>query len=250
MLSTWRTGTPASPLAEFHLSLRSFDGPFDLLVHLIEKQGFDITAVSLVAVTAQYLDYVRVLESPSYTEATAEFLAVASQLLLLKSRALLPAQAREAEEFDDAGRLADRLRVYSAYRRLALELDRLQTLDTPSFVRLAAPGPLMEIQSNGGDLAELMAALERMLIEPDEAGLDVGLPKSRFGLRERIAEVREIVLRMGRTSFAEIAAGCESKLEIVYTFIAVLHLVAQRVLNVEQKAAFGPITLSAVDEDA
>ncbi len=80
MLTDWRTGTRASALADFHLSLSEFDGPFDLLLHLVEKQGFDITTLSLVGVTAQYLSYVEEL-GEAYTEATSEFLAIGSQLL-------------------------------------------------------------------------------------------------------------------------------------------------------------------------
>jgi len=246
MLSTWRTGTSASPLAGFNLTLDQFDGPFDLLVSLIEEQGFDITTVSLLKVTSQYLEYVERLRG-SFAEATSEFLAVASQLLLLKSRLLLPGEPLEDDEGERPGELAERLRLYSAFRSLARELDRLQELDMPSFVRLAATAALTpEIRENGAEVSELLGALERMCAEEAPAGGEMRIPEVRFDLRTRIASVRDRIRGAGSLSFADLAAECVSRLEIVYTFLAALHLVLRREVKLEQRRTFGEITLLAV----
>ncbi len=249
MLGTWRTGTAASPLAEFNLELTSFDGPFDLLVHLIENQGFDITTLSLLAVTSQYVSYVETLQRKSaFAEATAEFLAVASQLLLLKSQAFLPSQTNDDEDISEAQSLADRLRVYSAYRKLAGELDEIQLSEMPLFPRLAVPtGIAPEIPKNWQDVSDLVFAIEAMLEQPEENGISVTLPFSRFSLKQRIDSVRDTIARVREVTFDVVASECGTRMEVVYTFLAIMYLVAQRGVSVRQSKAFGQITISIAE---
>lgn len=248
MLTDWRTGTRASALADFHLSLNEFDGPFDLLLHLVEKQGFDITTLSLVSVTSQYLAYIENL-GESYTEATSEFLAVGSQLVLLKSRAMLPPDGDAEDEFDEAARLAERLRVYGAFRKLAFDLDRLQSDDQNLFVRVAPHRLEREVLPDAGTVDELVAAIHEMLnpVEPERA--TVRLPTSRFNLAERVSAVASRVKAAGTLQFADLAKECHSRLEIIYTLLAVLHLVARREVTVRQRKAFGAIEIEHVDDD-
>ncbi len=248
MLTDWRTGTSASALADFHLSLAEFDGPFDLLLHLVEKQGFDITSLSLVAVTSQYLAYVEDLPE-SYTEVTSEFLAVGSQLVLLKSRAMLPSERDREDEFDEAARLAERLRVYGAFRKLALELDRLQSRDATLFVRLAPHRLEPEIAADAGAVNELVAAIHAMLNSAEANYGVVTLPTVRFNLSERIAAVAGRVKTAGKLDFADLADECRSRLEIIYTLLAVLHLIARREITVRQRKHFGRIEIAIVDGD-
>ncbi len=249
MLGSWRTGTTASPLARFNLELASFDGPFDLLVHLIANQGFDITTVSLQAVTSQYLSYVEDLQRRSvYAEATSEFLVVASQLLFLKSQAFLPSQIDD-EDADQAMGIADRLRVYSAYRRLAAELDEIQQSEMPSFPRIA-PQPQLapETPDNWQDISELVFALDSMLRRPDENGITVTVPSLRLNLEQRVESIRATLTRVQEVTFDVLISECGSRSEVVNTFVAVLHLVAQRSVNVRQRKAFGPITISTLED--
>ncbi len=247
MLTDWRTGTRASALADFHLSLSEFDGPFDLLLHLVEKQGFDITTLSLVGVTAQYLSYVEELDE-SYTEATSEFLAIGSQLLLLKSRAFLPKSEQDPEEHDEAAALAERLRVYGAFRKMAHELDRLQEEDTPLFVRLAPHQIDPEVVADAGTVDELVAAIHEMLHPAEPAEDPVAIPTIRFSLPERIATVRDRLKKSERLEFSELAAECHSRIEIVYTLLATLHLVADREIAIRQRKPFGPIQIELVED--
>ena len=249
MLGSWRTGTAASPLAEFNLELASFDGPFDLLVHLIEKQGFDITTVSLQAVTSQYLSYVEDLQRRSaYAEATSEFLVVASQLLFLKSQAFLPSQTDD-EDAGQAMGLADRLRVYSAYRKLAAELDEIQQCEMPSFPRIAPPPELApDIPENWQDVCELVFALDSMRERRRENGITVAVPLLRLNLEQRVESIRETLARVREVTFDALISECGSRSEVVNTFLAVLHLVAQRGVSVRQRKAFGPITITMVED--
>ena len=248
MLTDWRTGTRASALADFHLSLTEFDGPFDLLLQLVEKQGFDITTLSLVAVTSQYLTYVDDLPE-SFTEATSEFLAIGSQLVLLKSRALLPPEGDPDDEIDEAARLAERLRVYGAFRKLALDLDRLQSEGTNLFVRIAPHRLEPEVISDAGTVDEIVAAIHAMLNPEAITPVRVTLPTNRFDLAGRIVAVADRVKTAGTLRFADLADDCHSRLEIIYTLLAVLHLVAQRRITVRQRKPFGTIEIESADDD-
>ncbi len=248
MLTDWRTGTRASALADFHLSLTEFDGPFDLLLHLVDKQGFDITSLSLVAVTSQYLAYIDDLKE-SYTEATSEFLAVGSQLVLLKSRAMLPTGGDPEDEIDEAVRLAERLKVYGAFRKLAHEFDRLQAEDTALFVRLSPHALEPEVAADTGTVDELVAAIHEMLNPTETTRALIPLPTSRFDLPERIATVANRVRAAGKLEFADLARDCRSRLEIIYTLLAVLHLVAQSNVAVRQRKSFGTIEIEDLADD-
>jgi len=253
VLGSWRTGTAASPLAEFNLELTSFDGPFDLLINLIDKQGFDITTVSLVAVTSQYISYVETLQRRSvYAEATAEFLGIASQLLLLKSQALLPSQSHdEDEDLNQALWLADRLRVYSAYRKLASALDELQDSNMPLFPRAAVATDITpEIPSNWEDVGKLVIALDAMFGTPDTNAISTTVPVARFSLNERIDSLRETLHEVRESTFESLTSECTTRLEILCTFLAVLYLVAQRTVSVNQQRTFGQITISMATEQA
>ena len=141
-----------------------------------------------------------------------------------------------------------RLRVYSAYRKLAGELDEIQESERPSFPRLALPaGIAPDIPNNWQDVSELVFALDAMFERPQENGISVILPLLRFSLKQRIDSVRETVTRVREVTFDVMASECGSKLEVVFTFLAVLHLVAQRGVSVRQSKAFGQITISIAE---
>ena len=253
MLGSWRTGTAASLLAEFQLELTSFDGPFDLLINLIDKQGFDVTTVSLMAVTSQYISYVETLQQRSvYADTTAEFLGITSQLLLLKSQALLPSQSHDDDEdLNQALRLADRLRVYSAYRKLASTLDELQQSNMPLFPRVSVATDIApEIPRNWEDVSELVIALDAMFGNHDTNAISMTVPVARFSLHERIASLRETLHEARESTFESLTSECTTRLDILCTFLAILYLVGQRTVSVNQQRAFGQITISMATEQA
>ncbi|MGH2502890.1 MAG: segregation and condensation protein A, partial [Ktedonobacterales bacterium] len=134
-------GAPAEPeVAPYTIHLPGFDGPLDLLLHLIEKNQMEITSISLVAVTDQFVAYLRTWDEPPLPR-LAEFVAMAARLLLIKSRSLLPRQSRaegadeDDDPLDDAEALAQRLREYQLAREIARSLRARELAGLQTFSR-------------------------------------------------------------------------------------------------------------------
>lgn len=249
MTATWGPAGQASALAEFEIDLGDFEGPLDLLVQLIEKQGLDITGVSVLAVTDQFVAYAHQLHE-SFAEAASEFLLVASRLALLKSRALLP-QIEPDDEEESVDDLAERLRIYAAFKAVAMDLDERLRAGHASYIRVATPDLPQPVPEPGaGDLARLLKALERLthVDVPVESLIDT--PRRRFRVADKVRDLQSRLRCEGALAFDAIAATCADRAELVATFVAVLHLVKQRTATVEQSSPFGPILLRRVDEHA
>ncbi len=225
-----------------------FEGPLDLLLHLIEKEDLDITAVSLVQVTDQYLAVLREGGNVDL-RALADFVAVGARLLLLKSRALLPrtveqAAADEQEAEEIAQDLTAQLEEYRRFKAAAAHLRDLDERGHRSFVRVAPP-PVDWLPTGleRVTLRKLMKAfadaLERLPPEPE--------PERLQRVLINVAERREIVIasvkRRGRLSFSRLIADCRTRLEAIVTFLAVLDLLKTDDVAADQSETFGDIVL-------
>lgn len=225
-----------------------FEGPLDLLLHLIERDDLDITSVSLVQVTDQYLAMLRAGEQIDL-RALAEFVAIGAKLLLLKSRALLPrtakqveADAREAE--DIALDLTQQLEEYRTFKEAASYLRELDDASHRSFPRVAMLPPEwlptgLERVTMKKLLSALSKAIERLPVTPP--------PERLQRVVINVAERREMVLRLlrrsGRVSFTTLISQCRTRLEAIVTFLAVLDLLKTEDVAAEQAEAFGEIAL-------
>jgi len=247
MSVAWGPVGQATALEGFQLSLEGFEGPLDLLLHLIDKQGLPITSVSVLAVTDQFLAYVR--ETPDrFADAASEFLLVGSQLTMLKSRALLPRPEPEPEEEEESFEdLAQRLRVYAAFKAVAEDFDARASADARLFIRVSPPAVPHEPPPAGvGDLHALIQAIEDMLAAQREAS-DVAIPQPtlRYRVDDKMAELESLLQAEGEVGFERVAATCRDRIELVVTFLAVLQLVSQRRILAEQKRPFGSMILRA-----
>ncbi len=227
-----------------------FEGPLDLLLHLIEREDLDITAVSLVQVTDQYLAALRAAESIDL-RALADFVAVGAKLLFLKSRALLPRTPAEVEEDDrEAEAIAEdltaQLAEYRIFKAAAAHLRELDEATHRSFTRVAPP-PVdwlpsgLERVTLRRLLKSLAKALERLPAEPAPERLQ----RSPVSLSERREAVLAAVSRRGRVSFTRLIAACGSRLEAIVTFLAVLDLLKAEEIRAHQSVNFGYIFLEA-----
>lgn len=244
MTATWGPAGQASALVGFEIDIDDFEGPLDLLVQLIEKQGLDITGVSVLAVTDQFVAYAHELHE-RFAEAASEFLLVASRLALLKSRALLPQIEAEDEE-DSVDDLAERLRVYAAFKTVAMDLAERLRAGRASFIRVAPPElPPPVPEPGAGDLRRLLTALERLTREDAPAEAPVNAPMRRFRVADKVRDLEAMLTARGTLVFDSIAAACADRAELIATFVAVLHLVRQRGATVQQSQPFGSIVLTA-----
>lgn len=229
-----------------------FDGPLDLLLHLIKERELDVATVPLAAVAEQYLAYVRAMQSLD-VEVAAEYLVIAATLVFLKSRALLPPVP--AEFVDDESetpeqveeRLRRRLIAYSKYRELGEQLRSRQAEAAAFFYR--------ESGDPSGEVAQ------RYDIDPEKlkrafiAMLGRARPEKRSILRERvslIASMDFIVRRLRERGEVWFSALCHelgmTREVVIVTFLAILELVRRRRVRFEQPELFDDIRLLAVAE--
>lgn len=238
--------------ASYTVSIGSFEGPFDLLLHLIARQRLDIYEIQLAQITDDYIAAIRELEVLDLDVAT-EFLVVAATLVELKAARLLPGEddpeldelALEARDLLYA-RLLDYRTFKEAAGWLRARLDehvaffpREVTLE-PAFARVA---PEVRLEVTAGELAHLAA---RALQERPSPNVDVShLQPVRITVREAAANlVDELVRAGGSTSFAELTAGCRHRIELIVHFLAALELYKDGRVGLDQAERCGSITVT------
>lgn len=229
----------------YEVKLAVFEGPLDLLLHLIEREELDITRVSLAQVTDQYLEYISRLEELS-AEILADFLVVAARLLLIKSEMLLPRPPRTpGEEEEDVGApaLARQLVEYKKFKEAALELRQREEMGLRAYVRIA-PLPRLErpLDLEGVSLADLVEAVRRALdVRPPIPAVSQVVAPFTVTVAEKMALIEEKLQRQRRVSFNRLLTQATSRLEIIVTFLAVLELIKLRGIEVQQERLFGEI---------
>ncbi|HLF76031.1 MAG TPA: segregation/condensation protein A [Dehalococcoidia bacterium] len=227
----------------------AFEGPLDLLLHLIESEDLDITAVSLVQVTDQYIGMLRAQDSIDL-RALADFVAVGAKLLFLKSRALLPRtpdqvaeDEREAEAI--AMDLTAQLEEYRAFKSAASYLRELDDASHRSFVRVAPPPhDWLPTGLENVTMSKLLRALSRALERLPPETPPEPIHRQPFNVAERRVSILAAVKRRGgRLGFSRLIAECRTRLEAIITFLAVLDLLKTDELQAVQDASFGEIVL-------
>jgi segregation and condensation protein A len=242
-------------LIPYHVRLPVFEGPLDLLLHLIEKNQLEITAVSLVAVTDQFIEYLRMWDEPPLPR-LAEFVSMAARLLLIKSRSLLPRHSRhdELEEEDDPLADAEALRLHLIEYKLARDIARaLRARELAGLQSFARPGRLLVdaeamlawsppkvVGLNVQALAHVFKRIltEKRFAEPEE------LPLPAVTIAEKIAEIEQGLRERGQLSWEELLRALDSRFAMVVTFLAVLELWHQARIEVTQESLFGPILIT------
>ncbi|MGO8947024.1 MAG: segregation and condensation protein A [Ktedonobacterales bacterium] len=245
---------PSSVPPPYQVHLPGFEGPLALLLHLIERNQLEITTISLVTVTDQFIHYLRTWDEPSFLPQLAEFVAMAARLLLIKSRSLLPApphwEARsdESDPLEDAEQLRKHLLEYKMAREIAealrkRELAGLQTfarssrlVDAEALIDWRAP------QIVGVNIAALAAVFQRVLTEkrlsqPEE------LPLPPVTIAEKIAEVERILNQDRHTTLEAVLQRASTRFIVVVMFLAVLELWHQARIIVTQEDLFGSIEI-------
>jgi segregation and condensation protein A len=245
------TEEPPSEVTAYQIHLPSFEGPLDLLLHLIEKRQLEITTISLVAVTDQFIEYLRV--RPDHPIARlADFVALASRLLVIKSRSLLPRTNRPEDEAETAEALADaeairrNLLEYKLAKEIAVLLRERSEAGLQSFARTTPPQGVEESLAwvpprlTGLSVGALSAAFQRVIAErldrePEE------LPLPVVTVAEKIAEIEALLAAQPAITLSDLLAEQSRRIIIVVTFIAVLELWHLHRIAVRQDDPFGEV---------
>jgi segregation and condensation protein A len=233
-------------MKQVHLELPVFNGPLDLLLHLIEREQLDITAVSLAQVTGQYLAQVRQM-SEGQLEGLIDFIGVGARLLLIKSRALLPRpivpSVSGEDEEDPAESLLRQLRAYKVFKSAANWLDARQRKGLRTHLRVAPP-PRLEghLDLSGVDAHSLMAAMQAALARAEtlEESLEVARPR-QLTIDDQMDVLRERLRRRRPFLFAEALTNPRDRTEVAVTLLALLELIKRREAQARQILMFGPI---------
>lgn len=237
-------------LQGYVVELGFFQGPLDLLLHLIKREAVDIYDIPIARITESFLEYVRALQTLDL-EGIGEFLVMAATLMQIKSRMLLPSPPRDSgrgEDDDPRRELVQMLLEHQQYREAAQALLNLQAARQRVFTRLPQDGegapspPLREVS-----LFDLLWALHRVW-ERRRGNGRLHFPKERITVAQQLLLLRQRLLRRSAPlRFEELFAKARSRLEVIVTFLALLELVRQGFVRVEQETLFGPIWIWATE---
>jgi len=238
----------------YTIDVPAFSGPLDLLLHLIERDELDITAISLVTVTAQYLTQVEQLKGQRF-EHLIDFLVIGARLVLIKSRALLPKSPtilieESEEEEDPAAALARQLQRYKQFKLAANWLQEREELGLRTYLRVAAPPKLKKkVDLSGVTLEALRQAMLDALgrIEKSERSVAI-VEKRRVTLEGKIAHLRHMVKKHGQIEFRELLSNKLSRIELSITLLAVLELIKRQEIQAHQPEPFGLIEIVEVSQ--
>lgn len=225
--------------------LEMFEGPLDLLLYLIRKQKFDILDLPIAPITTQYMTYVELMKDIKL-ELAAEYLVMASILAEIKSRLLLPKQAVEAEEGDPRAELVRKLQEYEVIKKAAENIDDLPRIDRDSFIAKVelADNFVPEILNTQVDLAELVTALQGV-IKRTQAFEHHHIQKESLSTRERMAKILSTLKNAERhqpyVDFSDLFTIKEGKQGVVVTFLAMLELIKESLIECVQAKVYGEI---------
>jgi segregation and condensation protein A len=229
------------------VQLEIFEGPLDLLLHLIKKNEVSITDIPIATITEQYLATLDVMQTFNL-DVAGEFLVMAATLIHIKSRMLLPMADDEDDEeegTDPREELVRRLLEYQRFKDVADQLERRELLTRDVFVRSVAPAE--EVPAPGFrevSVFELLTALKRVLDRlPKDAVHEVMLEK--ITMREKMTLLLDQLRTQGKILFESLFAEVTTRMEVVVTFLAMLELVKVRAIRIFQEEATGPIQIEA-----
>ena len=245
------------------LKLQVFEGPMDLLMHLIEKNKIDIYDIPIVTITDQYLEYVRQMEH-SDMNVTSEFLVMAATLLDIKSRMLLPREEdEEGEEEDPRDELVRRLLEYKMYKFMSEELREksrhaglsyFREQDLPEEVRSYVP-PLNYEELIGDRTAQSLRNVfadvmkrRKSRVDPIRSGFGK-INREVISVADKTLYIRAYLQSHPHADFREMLELEDSKEEIIVTFLVILELMKHQKIRITQEEAFGKILIDLVDPE-
>lgn len=236
------------PPQALEVILEAFEGPLDLLLYLIRRQNLDILDIDVSAITEQYMQYVELMDAMQF-ELAAEYLLMAAMLAEIKSRMLLPrSKELEEEEEDPRASLIRRLQEYERFKQAAEDMDVLPRLERDTWVAKIKPPdlkkdrPLPELE-----MRELLLALGEVLRRADMYESHQ-IQRESLSTRERMSDVLETLKTQNFVPFVSLFKAEEGRLGVVVTFLALMELIKEALVEIVQTEGFGPIHVKARSE--
>jgi segregation and condensation protein A len=224
-----------------------FDGPMDLLVHLVKKSEVDIYDIPIAVITEQYLEYLRLMKALNI-DVAGEFLVMAATLAHIKSRMLLPIDLEQEDEAEDPRlEIVRPLEEYLQLKYAAEDLTNRDRLDWDVFVRSAPNGSPESADEKPDDLIqvtlfELIDAFEKIVkrVSPEHF---LNITVDTISVKGRISEIADLLERRGSVTFEEIFEEQATKGQIIVTFLAILEMAKAQIIRIMQHVSSGIIRI-------
>lgn len=236
------------PPQALEVFLEAFEGPLDLLLYLIRRQNLDILDIDVSRITEQYMQYVDLMDAMQF-ELAAEYLLMAAMLAEIKSRMLLPrATTVEEEEEDPRAQLVRRLQEYERFKKAAEDIEELPRMERDTWVATAAPPPIENEQpAPDVDMKELLLILSDVL-KRAQMYESHQIQREALSTRERMSQVLETLQGQQFVPFVSLFSAQEGKLGVVVTFLAIMELIKESLVEIVQTENFGPIHVKGRSE--
>ncbi len=221
--------------------LESFEGPLDLLLYFIRKQNLDILDINVAEITNQYVEYIELMEKLQF-DLAGEYLLMAAYLTEIKSRMMLPADTEEEElEEDPRSELIKRLQEYERFKTASMNIEDLPRINRDFFPASTAlpefeskvPLPSLELEKLSNIFYEL---LEKQKLRGNHI-----IEFEKLSTREKMSAVLELLINKSFLEFYDLYKKADGKLGLIVTFLAVLELVKDSMIQLVQSDSFGPI---------
>ena len=233
------------PPRALEVILEAFEGPLDLLLYLIRRQNLDILDIGVAEITNQYMQYVELMDAMQF-ELAAEYLLMAAMLAEIKSRMLLPRSCEVEEDEDDPrANLIRRLQEYERFKQAAEEIDALPRVERDTWVAKVEPPDLKRDRPLPDlEMRELLVALGEVLKRADMYESHQ-IQRESLSTRERMSDVLEVLRASNFVPFVSLFKAEEGRLGVVVTFLAIMELIKESLVEIVQTEAFGPIHVKA-----
>lgn len=229
--------------------LEAFEGPLDLLLYLIKRQNLDILDVPIAEITHQYTQYIELMKDMQL-ELAGEYLLMAAMLAEIKSRMLLPRPVSDEEDEEDPrAELVRRLQEYERYKKAALEISELPRLERDVF-QVEADVIAKEKERILPDitLQEMLVCLREVMSRADHFAHH-HIQREPLSVRERMSEMLDRLQRSEFVHFASLFTPEEGRMGVAVTFLALLELIKEGLIDVVQAEVFGPIHIRAAERE-
>ena len=237
------------PPEALEVFLEAFEGPLDLLLYLIKRKNLDILDIPIAEITEQYVKYVELMQDFQF-ELAAEYLVMAAILAEIKSRMLLPRpELAEDDEADPRAELIRRLQEYERYKQVAMDIDELPRMGRDVFPVSSDIDYSSPEQQPDVSMQELMQALKEVM---SRASMFThhNIERETLSVRERMTLVLEQLNSQGFTRFTALFTYEEGRSGVVVTFLAILELSKQQLLEIVQNETYGTIHIRLLSDEA
>ena len=234
---------------EYKITIDNFDGPLDLLLHLIKENDIDIYDIKIEEVTKQYLDYIKAMKDMNLSVAS-EYLVMASELIEIKSKMLLPKKKElEEDEYEEDPRevLIERLLQYKKYKEITSEFKDLEF--TRKLVFTKEPENLSYYAKEEGNkedlgISDLIEAFNNLMKKKElDKPLATKITKKELSVAEKVVKIRSILTKKKRVNFEDLFEVA-TKEEVIVNFLSILEMVKKNEIILKQDSNFGGIVIS------